>query len=148
MTDSQIEIMIYDTFQGNEADEIKVNKILDQIHRIDWSVYESISGNHAFELLDFLSQYISDSDMDRKLNFFKATKHLDGAYAEKYASIMGDLFLQDSKSTINIISKLEPKKYEEMIDYILYDFATEDYNNLREHIKPLMKLELTQNEKK
>lgn len=147
-TNPDIEIIIFNTFLGNEADEIKVMKILDNIHLIDWSIYETISGNEAYELLSFLQKNISNSDVDMKLNFFRATKNLDGSYAEMYSSIVGDLFQQDNKSTVNIISKIDPIKYEEMINFILHNFTIKDFENIRNNLEQLTKLDLTDNEKK
>lgn len=147
-TNQDIEIIILNTFMANETDEIKAKRILENIHLIDWSIYESISGNKAYELLCFLHKNMSNSDADMKLNFFRATKNLDGAYAEMYSAIVGDLFEQDNKSTINIISKIDPIKYEEMINYILQNFTKKDFENIRNNLEKLTKLDLTDNEKK
>jgi hypothetical protein len=156
-----VETTIYNIFQGDEEDKVKAEKILDQIDQIDWTVFWTISDDFSpddppptFQLLDFLKEFMFDSDidMDKKVNFFKATKHLDGAYAEQYCSVVGDLFLQDKKGTISLISQIDPSKYEEMIGFILYrlayTFSDEELDKIQDQVEELKKSDITDSEKR
>ena len=152
-TNPPVETTIYNIFQGDEEDRVKAGKILDQIDRIDWKVYESVSNGETFELLDFLEEYLPDSDTDKKVNFFKATNHLDGAYGERYASIVKDLFFQDQKGTISLISRIDPSKYEEMIDHLLYGFydspiSDDELDQIQDQVEELKKSDITDSEKR
>lgn len=152
-TNPSVEVMIYNIFQGAEEDRVKVEKILGQINEIDWKIYESVSNSETFELLDFLEEYLPNSDTEKKVNFFKATKHLDGAYSQLYASIVKDLFLQDQKGTISLISRIDPSKYEEVIDHLLYGLydspiSDDELDQIQDQVEELKKSDITDSEKK
>lgn len=144
----QVENTIYNTLTSNETDENKIKKIFGNIYLLDWSIYSSVSSNNSMELLSFLERNFTNSDESGKINFFKATTKLDGAYAERYSSIVGDLFVKDKRSTINLISKLDTSKQKEIVDYILFNFSDKDKLIIKNDVNQLKELDIEPNERK
>ncbi len=144
----QIEDIIYKTLISNETDEYKAKKIFENINLIDWSSYQSISGNNSNDLLSFLERNLSNTDDNGKLNFLRATTKLDGAYAERYSSIVGDLFLKDKRNTIHLISKLDAPKQKEIVDYILFNFSANDKLRIKKDIEQLKGLDINDDERR
>ena len=85
--------------------KLKLKEILASIQTIDWKAYENISNGKSFELLNFIYENISFVEDDDIPILFKSNINLDGAYAEQYSAILGELFIRDKFNIVRILSK-------------------------------------------
>lgn len=144
----QIEETIFAILTGEDKEEAKASKILDVIQNIDWHKFELVSGDNSIDLLKFIQQNLSMISEERELNLLSATSHLDGIYAEIFSSIVWDLYVKDQRRTINLISRVDSNKQDDLVGFLLYNADEPLKGNLvKSDMAYLESLDLNSNER-
>ncbi|KXG75533.1 hypothetical protein [Thermotalea metallivorans] len=108
--------------------------ILSIIKDINWSTYESLYSNASFDLLNWLGSISYENERDM-ISILQAVDGLDGAMAEEYASIVGQIFLKDKNRFIKCLSKIPETKMKTVNKFVAYYCSYKDINQIRIEIQ-------------
>ncbi|HZX45978.1 MAG TPA: hypothetical protein VFF83_01780 [Clostridia bacterium] len=113
---------VHELFQSRkENDEKSFREILDLLPGIDWSLYSKEYGSvDTLEVLEWLFLSPLTAEGENMLKIFKATKGLDGAFAEQYAAIVGDFFRNDMDKYVKLLARLDRQSIDRVCHYVAY----------------------------
>lgn len=134
--ENNIEQYIYELIEKSETDDKTKKEIFSLIKNIDWKKLNNVNENAAIKLLDWLdkSEISSETDIE---NLLKATKGLDGAIAEKYSTIISNLYLKDKRKFIKCLSELPIDNIDFVCSFVAYGCS---YGNLKQILDDTNKL--------
>ena len=107
----------YALFSDKNSRNENAGKLLPLLPEIDWAEYEKVSGGRAVDLLQWVSSLKTDSPEDISL-ILNSTKNLDGAYAEQYSDLVGNLFISHQANFIKALAQLPEEKRSEVDGYV------------------------------
>lgn len=113
---------VHELFQSLQEDDEKLfREILDLLPGIDWSLYSKEYGSvGTLEVLEWLYHSPLTAEGENMLNIFKATKGLDGAFAEQYAAIVGDFFRKDTEKFVKLLARLDQQSIDRVCSHVAY----------------------------
>ncbi len=121
--------------ESNDLSEEDTNFIVENLQNIDWVKYNRI-GQSATELLDWF--YGLEFTNRQRLDVLYNIHMLDGAMAETYASVVGEIFIEDMKGSIEFLSgKGMTEQTAEMLDFIAYYCVYFDADSILEELYTL-----------
>lgn len=133
-----IEYKIWEIISAEEQNATDIKFVCESIRDINWAEYDKID-HTAISLLDWIDDL--DYGVSQKLEILYNTRGLDGAYSEKYASIVGSIFLENMEETIRFLGdKNNASQTTEIIDLISYYCA---YFNIDKILDELQSLDLS-----
>jgi hypothetical protein len=115
------EACIFGLFRGAATEDKARQEIFRALPDLDWSKYEKVSQGRSVELLSWMDGL--DIAGEREMTaLFKATKNLDGAHAEEYATVVGKLYLRDKVKFIKYLGGMQygDSKTEQMARSVAY----------------------------
>jgi len=119
-------------------DEQKVKEIMAVIADVDWRAYNELSGQRAFELIEYLqrnSHLIHNEDFPGVL---LATNGLDGALTESFAIIVGNLFTRERDLIIKDLAAMtDILQKTQVISLIAYNLSYQDVDPVIKELKQL-----------
>lgn len=133
--ENSIEYQIWTIMESNDLSEEDTNFIVENLQNIDWVKYNRI-GQSATELLDWF--YGLEFTNRQRLDVLYNIHMLDGAMAETYASVVGEIFIEDMKGSIEFLSgKGMTEQTAEMLDFIAYYCVYFDADSILEELYTL-----------
>lgn len=116
---SHPEQYVLSLFKGEATPDADARRILATLPRFNWVVYNQLSGGRIMELLDWLdNRRIGDVTDVRCV--LEGTTGLDGAYSERYTSIVGTLFSSDPTEFVKALATLPEDQANLIISFAGY----------------------------
>ncbi len=111
-----VESFIYGKINGvmTSAEEIEA---LHQLQFVDWAEFSALGQEPVIDLLDWLHE-LDDEKKLKRLPYILLVDGLDGAYAEYYEVIVGELFLKDPESFVLSLKCIEETDMERTIMFV------------------------------
>lgn len=116
--------------------EDKVTNMLAQLEGIDWTEYNRLSNGQTLATLELLYTHRSLIKPEHYRSLFLATTNLDGASAEQYAAIAGELFTQDTEGVVQALADLsDDANRQSVISSIAYHLGYQDVSQVRQELE-------------
>ncbi|MGO4787165.1 hypothetical protein AB4124_07020 [Paenibacillus sp. 2KB_20] len=116
--------------------EDKVTNMLAQLEGIDWTEYNRLSNGKTLATLELLYTHRSLIKPEHYRSLFLATTNLDGASAEQYAAIAGELFTQDTEGVVQALADLsDDANRQSVISSIAYHLGYQDVSQVKQELE-------------
>ncbi|GIO99283.1 hypothetical protein J14TS5_43690 [Paenibacillus lautus] len=116
--------------------EDKVKNMLAQLEGIDWTEYNRLSNGQTLATLELLYTHRSLIKPEHYRSLFLATTNLDGASAEQYAAIAGELFTQDTEGVVQALADLsDDANRQSVISSIAYHLGYQDVSQVKQELE-------------
>ncbi|OME93704.1 MULTISPECIES: hypothetical protein [Paenibacillus] len=124
---------VFSLYKGEDmSTENKVTNMLAQLEGIDWAEYNRLSNSQTLATLELLYTHRSLIKPEHYRSLFLATTNLDGASAEQYAAIAGDLFTQDTEGMVQALADLsDDANRQSVISSIAYHLGYQDVSQVK-----------------
>lgn len=136
---------VYELFNQeviNKEDEKEIIRLLSDI---DWIEYYRLTDGDL-KLMEWILQ-LEITESDDVLQLLNATNGLDGAMADTYSSIMGNLLEKNMETFISCMTQLNEAKAEIVYNLIGYDLSYDDQGGVVvTKLNELLKKELSAKE--
>jgi hypothetical protein len=134
--DTAAETAVHDLLMVGNAGTVDKEALMAKLPDLNWTVYAGLYGKEAPDLLAWLySQVFSDEkDIFRVL---QATKGLDGAYSEGYASILAGIYDREPEKLIRQLAKLPEQKIDQVADLLAYGLSYFDMGPIKTELQEL-----------
>ncbi|GEM_PF-887432 len=111
-----VEDFIYQKLKGSmtSAEEIEV---IHQLQFVDWPEFSDLGQEPVVDLLDWL-RGLEDEKKLRRLPYIFLVNGLDGAYAEYYEVIVGELFVKDPENFVLSLKCIEETDMERTMMFL------------------------------
>jgi len=130
-----VESFIYGKINGTmtSAEEIEA---LHQLQFVDWAEFSALGQEPVIDLLDWLYG-LDDEKKLKRLSYILLIDGLDGAYAEYYEAIVGELFLKDPERFVLSLKCIEETDMERTIMFVNNYLKYADENGYSEILEKL-----------
>jgi len=122
-----VEVFIHEMMMKNMTTEEEI-ELIHQLQHIDRAHLESIDLKAYTELMEWLYQLPKEDKMDC-LPYIFLLKDLDGAYAESYSAVVGELFLENPERFVNCLSCMSDETIDRVADFVKYNLRYKDVKN-------------------
>ncbi|MGG3309813.1 hypothetical protein ABER23_20595 [Paenibacillus lautus] len=128
---------VFSLYKGEDmSTENKVTNMLAQLEGIDWAEYNRLSNSQTLATLELLYTHRSLIKPEHYRSLFLATTNLDGASAEQYAAIAGDLFTQDTEGMVQALADLsDDANRQSVISSIAYHLGYQDGSQVKQELE-------------
>ncbi|MBT2761202.1 hypothetical protein [Paenibacillus sp. ISL-20] len=128
---------VFSLYKGEDmSTEDKVTNMLDQLEGIDWTEYNRLSNGQTLATLELLYTHRSLIKPEHYRSLFLATTNLDGASAEQYAAIAGELFTQDTEGVVHALADLsDDANRQSVISSIAYHLGYQDVSQVKQELE-------------
>jgi hypothetical protein len=117
-----------------QAEEIEV---IHQLQFVDWRSLQGMGGEPAMDLFEWLHGLEDEKKLSR-LSYLHSIKGIDGAYAESYEVLMGELFLDDPERFVVSLKCMDDETIERVtmfvLNYLKYQ-EDDSYLNILENME-------------
>ncbi|WP_339269864.1 hypothetical protein NYE54_02790 [Paenibacillus sp. FSL K6-1330] len=129
---------VFSLYKGEDmSTENKVTNMLAQLEGIDWAEYNRLSNSQTLATLELLYTYRSLITPEHYRSLFLATTNLDGASAEQYAAIAGELFTKDTEGVVQALADLsDDANRQSVISSIAYHLGYQDVSQVKQELEP------------
>ncbi|MCV4233977.1 hypothetical protein OHJ21_22695 [Virgibacillus sp. LDC1] len=115
--------------------EDKVTNMLARLEGMDWTEYNRLSNGKTLETLELLYTHRSLIKPEHYRSLFMATTNLDGASAEQYAAIAGELFTKDMEGVVQTLADLsDDANRQSVISSIAYQLGYQDVSQVKQKL--------------
>jgi hypothetical protein len=127
---------VFSLYEGEDmSTEDKVTNILAQLEGMDWTEYNRLSNGKTLETLELLYTHRSLIKPEHYRSLFLATTNLDGASAEQYAAIVGELFTKDMEGVVQTLADLsDDANRQSVISSIAYQLGYQDVSQVKQEL--------------
>ena len=127
---------VFSLYKGEDmSTEDKVTNILAQLEGMDWTEYNRLSNGKTLETLELLYTHRSLIKPEHYRSLFLATTNLDGASAEQYAAIVGELFTKDMEGVVQTLADLsDDANRQSVISSIAYQLGYQDVSQVKQKL--------------
>ncbi|PCL92570.1 hypothetical protein [Paenibacillus lautus] len=127
---------ILSLFEGEDMSaEDKATNMLAHLEGMDWTEYNRLSSGKTLETLELLYTHRSLIQTEHYTSLFLATTNLDGASAEQYAAIVGELFTKDREGVVQALADLgDEASKQSVISSIAYHLGYQDVAQVKQEI--------------
>ncbi len=116
--------------------EDKVTNMLAQLEGMDWTEYNRLSDGKTLETLELLYAHRPLIKPEHYRSLFLATTNLDGASAEQYAAIAGELFTRDTEGVVRALADLSDNDTRQsVISSIAYHLGYQDVTQVKQELE-------------
>ncbi|MGV2805106.1 hypothetical protein GNF85_15900, partial [Clostridium perfringens] len=128
---------VFSLYKGEDmSTENKVTNMLAQLEGIDWAEYNRLSNSQTLATLELLYTYRSLITPEHYRSLFLATTNLDGASAEQYAAIAGELFTKDTEGVVQALADLsDDANRQSVISSIAYHLGYQDVSQVKQELE-------------
>ncbi|MGG4094039.1 hypothetical protein [Paenibacillus lautus] len=128
---------VFSLYKGEDmSTENKVTNMLAQLEGMDWAEYNRLSNSQTLATLELLYTHRSLIKPEHYRSLFLATTNLDGASAEQYAAIAGDLFTQDTEGMVQALADLsDDANRQSVISSIAYHLGYQDVSQVKQELE-------------
>ena len=128
---------VFSLYKGEDmSTEDKVKNMLAQLEGIDWTEYNRLSNGQTLATLELLYTHRSLIKPEHYRSLFLATTNLDGASAEQYAAIAGELFTQDTEGVVQALADLsDDANRQSVISSIAYHLGYQDVSQVKQELE-------------
>ncbi|MFM9277529.1 hypothetical protein [Paenibacillus jiagnxiensis] len=115
-------------YNGNLQDEEKVPALADLLGGLDWHKLNEASGSgKSLEIIEYLSKNQDYITPEQYPLLFQATEGLDGASAESYSALVGELYYKNKEEIVRTIAVMnDQSKQQQIIGHIAYYLTYKD----------------------
>ena len=115
-------------YNGNLPDEEKVPALVDLLGGLDWNKLNEASGSgRSLEIIEYLSKNKDYITLEQYPLLFQATEGLDGASAESYSALVGELYYKNKEEVVRMIAEMNDQaKQRQVIGPIAYYLTYKD----------------------
>lgn len=130
-----VESFIYGKINGvmTSAEEIEA---LHQLQFVDWAEFSVLGQEPVIDLLDWLYE-LDDEKKLQRLPYILLVDGLDGAYAEYYEAILGELFLKDPERFVLSLKCMQETDMERTIMFVNNYLKYADVNGYSDVLEKL-----------
>ncbi|GIP05835.1 hypothetical protein J28TS4_42420 [Paenibacillus lautus] len=123
-------------FEGEDMSaEDKATNMLAHLEGMDWKEYNRLSSGKTLKTLELLYTHRSLIQPEHYTSLFLATTNLDGASAEQYAAIVGELFTKDREGVVQALADLgDEASKQSVISSIAYHLGYQDVAQVKQEI--------------
>ncbi|ETT59894.1 hypothetical protein MHI43_02610 [Paenibacillus sp. FSL H8-0457] len=123
-------------YEGEDMSaEDKATNMLAHLEGMDWTEYNRLSSGKTLETLELLYTHRSLIQPEHYASLFLATTNLDGASAEQYAAIVGELFAKDREGVVQALADLgDEASRQSVISSIAYHLGYQDVAQVKQEI--------------
>lgn len=127
---------VFSLYEGEDmSTKNKVTNILAQLEGMDWTEYNRLSNGKTLETLELLYTHRSLIKPEHYRSLFLATTNLDGASAEQYAAIAGELFTKDMEGVVQTLADLsDDANRQSVISSIAYQLGYQDVSQVKQKL--------------
>ncbi len=124
-------------YEGEDMSaEDKATNMLAHVEGMDWMEYNRLSNGKALETLELLYTHRSLIQPEHYTSLFLATTNLDGASAEQYAAIVGELFTKDREGVVQALANLgDEASKQSVISSIAYHLGYQDVAQVKQEVQ-------------
>lgn len=124
-------------YEGEDmSTEDKATNMLAHLEDMDWTEYNRLSNGKTLETLELLYTHRSLIQPEHYTSLFLATTNLDGASAEQYAAIVGELFTKDRKGVVQALADLgDEADRQSVISSIAYHLGYQDVAQVKQEVR-------------
>ncbi|MBU5347673.1 hypothetical protein [Paenibacillus lautus] len=128
---------VFSLYEGEDmSTEDKVTNMLAQFEGMDWTEYNRLSNGKTLETLELLYTHRSLIEPEHYRSLFMATTNLDGASAEQYAAIAGELFTRDTKGVVRALADLSDNDIRQsVISNIAYHLGYQNVTQVKQELE-------------
>jgi hypothetical protein len=115
-------------YNGNLQVEEKVPALVELLGGLDWDNLDEISGaGKSLEIIEYLSINKNCIAPEQYPLLFQATEGLDGASAESYSALVGELYYNNKEDVVRMIAKMNDQaKQQQVIGHTAYFLTYKD----------------------
>lgn len=124
-------------YEGEDmSTEDKATNMLAHLEDMDWTEYNRLSNGKTLETLELLYTHRSLIQPEHYASLFLATTNLDGASAEQYAAIVGELFTKDREGVVQALADLgDEADRQSVISSIAYHLGYQDVAQVKQEVR-------------
>ncbi|EGG34469.1 hypothetical protein [Paenibacillus sp. HGF5] len=124
-------------YEGEDMSaEDKATNMLAHVEGMDWMEYNRLSNGKALETLELLYTHHSLIQPEHYTSLFLATVNLDGASAEQYAAIVGELFTKDREGVMQALADMgDEASRQSVISSIAYHLGYQDVAQVKQEVQ-------------
>lgn len=128
---------VFSLYKGEDmSTQDKVTNMLAQLEGIDWTEYNRLSNGQTLATLELLYTHRSLIKPEHYRSLFLATTNLDGASAEQYAAISGELFTKDTEGVVQALADLsDDANRQSVISSIAYHLGYQDVSQVKQELE-------------
>jgi len=127
---------VFSLFKGADTSAANRDRIIETLPGIDWRQYDKASGGRAMDLLQWLYG-LRTQDPRHVPYLLEATTGLDGAWAETYAGIVGQLFDDHQAVFLRVLGDLPSERAGEVARLLVYHESYGDLAAFRKELEGL-----------
>lgn len=108
-----------------------VQQIIELLPKLNWSTYAQINQVPADEVWGYLYDHLDLITKNDYPSIIQASSNVDGAIAETYASIVGNLFQNNRQDFVQLLAEIDnPNLQQSVLSKIAFDLSS---NHLEAH---------------
>ncbi len=132
---------VLDHFAGPDTTEADGWKIIKALPGVDWAKMSHLDSSRAFEVLEWLWTSDLGAAAESMTYIMRGSTHLDGAYAEQYANVVGRLYETHGRAFITAMGCLDAGDMDDLAGYLGYYVSGRDQEpNLKTEMEALLAL--------
>ncbi|WP_138493610.1 hypothetical protein [Paenibacillus pinistramenti] len=133
---------VLEAYNSSLDSKEKVPAIIKQLDGLDWGRLDKVTSEpgKSLEIIEYLAKNDKDIPIEQYSLLFQAVQGLDGALAESYSAMAGDLYTQHQKAAVKAISEItDQAKQKQIISLLAYALSYKDINQEKKSVQAALK---------